>query len=279
MSCSVDWYVQLEEPMRWRLTKNRAVIHHHNAATYFKFMSGRPCDAAWVLAARSFFSRTLPFSALCLSGVGLLVFSSWNQNKNWMRLCLKGVSLRIGRWVFAVSKTEPFLFARTVVFLELRFLFLGKIFANLDIRVFKFSVDAFATFTASFSSSWRRFFSFTAEAFFARLDMTAVRKWKTKKLECCVLEASLVRVTEWATLSFPVGYSWFSPRRAGANAPRKLSIPRPLPPDTGGDLPELRHWVVSCLGVRKWLLSSRPPFPRSSWVSGALKRVRRSHVP
>ena len=48
-----------------------------------------------------FFSRTLPFSALCLSGVGLLESSrfllSWNQNKNWMRLCLKGVSLRIGQ--------------------------------------------------------------------------------------------------------------------------------------------------------------------------------------
>ena len=31
-------------------------------------------------------------------------------------------SFSLANWVFAVSKTEPFLFARTVVFLELRFL-------------------------------------------------------------------------------------------------------------------------------------------------------------
>ena len=43
-------------------------------------------------------------------------------------------------------------------FLSFVFFSWASIFANLDIRVFKFSVGAFATFTASFSSSWRRFF-------------------------------------------------------------------------------------------------------------------------
>ena len=74
----------------------KSSIHHHNAATYFKFMSGRPCDAAWVLAARSFFRVRLPFPLSFWSWSSRFLLS-WNQNKNWMRLCLKGVSLRIGQ--------------------------------------------------------------------------------------------------------------------------------------------------------------------------------------
>ena len=60
-------------------------------------------------------------------------------------------------------------------FLSFVFFSWAKCGANLDIEVFKFSVAALATFTASFSSSLRRFVSFTAVAFCARLDMTAVR--------------------------------------------------------------------------------------------------------
>ena len=60
-------------------------------------------------------------------------------------------------------------------FLSFVFFSWAKCGANLDIEVFKFSVAALATFTASFSSSLRRFVSFTAVAFCARLDMAAVR--------------------------------------------------------------------------------------------------------
>ena len=177
--------------MRGRLTKNRAFIiimqlylfQIHVRPALWRCLSS--CSSFFFFAYAALF-RSLSFWSW---SSGFLL--SWNQNKNWMRLCLNGVSLRIGQLGLRCFEDGAVLVCENGCFSWASFSFPGQDFnANLDIRVFKFSVDAFATFTASFSSSSRRFFSFTAEAFFARLDMTAVRKWQTKRLERCVLEAS-----------------------------------------------------------------------------------------